>query len=100
MKKYKELAEKRMNNLCDEVELHVCAEIARIAKRNNWSFKTVYGCQVRKGDMNTGEELYETELHKLVYWFEDNFRGFGLYVFTNGEWIEGQTPLIQFSKPY
>lgn len=90
--------QEQYNELCERAEIWALKEIQKICKRNKWSFKTVYGCTVMRGGIN-GEEIYDTKIHELVFWYEESFGNFGIYVNDKGEWIEGQTPLVRFSKP-
>jgi hypothetical protein len=94
--KIKDKWEKKKEALNDEAIIFIYKEIEKLCAKNKWTFKTVYGCTILDEEEN---EIYDTELHKLVFWYEDYFCGFPFIVNINGEWIEGQTPLIQFSKP-
>jgi hypothetical protein len=87
------------NKICDEAEIYVLKQIEKTCRRFGWSFKTTYGISLYRDGINGDDEIFESRLHQLVYWFEEEFRSFGFYVCDKGEWIEGQTQLIQFEKP-
>ena len=97
----KKQLEKENNKLYYRAEKYVLREIQKTCKRYGWVFKTVYGITLYKkpNGLNDGIEIDDSRLHKLVYWFEENFGNFGLYVCDRGDFIEGQTTLIQFNIP-
>jgi len=84
--------------LSDQAELIIFKKIEILCKKNKWYFNSISGC-VRKGDFN-GEEIENTEIAKLVEFYERHFDRFTLCVCDKGKWIEGETGIIKVSKPY
>jgi hypothetical protein len=79
-----------------KAEQLVIKAIEKILLKKHWNFSSV------GFDIETtcdGETVYDPKIEELLNWYQDNFGRFGFYYFENGKWIEGQTPLIKFSKP-
>jgi hypothetical protein len=96
MEKIIKQLEAKRNKVNEEAERFVLLQIEKLCRENKWEFKSVWGMSITN---SKGEELYDTEIDKLVSWFEDNFCLLGSYVNKNGRWITGQTPLIRFASP-
>src|SRR3990167_9792445 len=84
--------EKKRELINDEAEQYVLREIEKVCKENKWSFKSLCGVTVKDvsdekiKDANNGQELSDTVLHKLVYWYEDYFGGF-YFLSVSFEWF-------------
>lgn len=83
--------------LSDAAEEVVLRRIEALCRRYNWRFSSVgFGYNVERRD---GSEVYSKEVDKMLSLYGEYFHSIGFYVCEYGEWIGGQTPLIQFGKP-
>ena len=81
----------------EQAEAVLLKEIEKLCNRYGWRFSSVgFGYSVETRD---GKEIESKRIDKMLEDFGDHFGNIGFYVFENGEWIEGQTPLIAFEKP-
>ncbi len=91
--------EKDFDNLQGRARYWVLNSIAAMCKKEKLTFKHVYKYHLFK----TGDDEFEIEDHKIwhiIHWYEELFGLIDLCLCVNGEWMEGQTPLIVFKKPY
>lgn len=105
LKQRQRTIEKDFNALADRARFWVLKEIARLCKKEKLTFSHVFKYQLYK----TGHEpahtmdpnhIDEHQIWGMIHWYEDFFGLIDLCLCVNGEWQEGQTPLIQFKKPY
>ncbi len=88
---------RQYEKLSQDAENVVLKRIEVLCRRYKWRFSSVgFGYNVERAD---GSEIYSKKIDDLLSSYGDHFGNVGFYVCESGEWIEGQTPLIQFDKP-
>lgn len=95
----KKQIEKDFDLLRDVVELYVLERIEYLCRKNKWTYQGSFSYNVYSDGLNGREEVGAKEIHDLIQWYEDMFGRFNFYVCVEGEWSEGETTLLQITKP-
>lgn len=85
--------EERNAVLQDEAFLFIQREVEKLCDRYHWKFSTAWGLKVCRNYGETklaggwDDEVDNTVLHELVYWYEEEFALFPEVIYCRGKWL-------------
>ena len=82
--------------LYDRMYKKALIRIQKISKNKKYEVKCIFCLDVY--DCN-GDKVDNTEIHKIIFAFEESFGNFGIFWLKNGEFLEGETPIVVINKP-
>lgn len=92
--RWKKRQEQAVEALADVAFEHIRWVVQQVCDREKWDFSTADSCAVTQ--QLTPEEVWDTELHELVYWYEDVFGSFPQCIYRSGTgtWLPEGLPRL------
>lgn len=92
--------ENKFISLADQAERYVLKRIQVICKHYKWTYQGSFGYNIYTDGLNGDQEVFDTEIDRLIKWYGKRFGNLGLYVCVEGEFIECETALLKIGKPF